>query len=465
MTGNAPMSYRDHALGVALGELDVPEHRPGFSDELRRRLADVQLEERGETPHRLRRRAARSWAPRVATIAAIAAIAVLALGTPVTDRIPGIARSDVASAAEVKAKVRASLGAMRTLSGVFVFNCPERACPQKAGERRWRFALTGEGDLRLEGPSRDETITYDASAGIVRSAQRSASIGGDTIFYAERRGVAPGPPDLGPPTWPLSDEFGAFVRALLAADDPRVRETLYRGRPAWRVEVDALPNAIVPEFTGDRFDITVDRETGMPVSVVERKNGAVLRELRVENLAVNADLPARTFRLDFPRGAEVSRSHDGFRRVDLRKVSAVVGYEPLVPTWVPDGYEAPGVAVATKGGPTGVEAGNPESRMVVSLVYRRGFDQFLVTTRLARPSGAAGVWNDPLATGEGFVDRREQVALRRGALRGARAEVIIVPRGLPHLWALDDALVVTVAGDLSRAELLGVAESLKRRTG
>jgi hypothetical protein len=463
MTGNAPLSYRDHALGVALSGLDVPEHREGFSDELRRRLAEVQPEERDETPRGGRGRAARSWAPRVAGIAAIAAIVVLVLGTPVTDRIPGIARSDVASAAEVKAKLRASLGAMRTLSGVFVFTCPERACPQKAGERRWRFALTAEGDLRLEGPSRDETITYDASAGVVRSAQRSASIGGDTIFYAERRGVAAGLPDLGPPTWPLSDEFGAFVRALLAADDPRVREILYRGRPAWRVEVDAVPNAIVPEFTGDRFDITVDRETGMPVSVVERKNGAVLRELRVENLAVNADLPAGTFRLDFPPGAEVSRSHDGFRRVGLSEVAAVVGYEPLVPTWVPDGYEPAVVAVATKGGPTGVEAGNPESRMVVSLAYRRGFDQFLVTTRLARPFGAVPVWNDPLATGEGFVDRREQVTLRRGALRGVPAEVVIVPRGLPHLWALDDELVVTVAGDLSRAELLRVADSLKRR--
>jgi hypothetical protein len=464
MTGNAPMSYRDHALGLALAELDVPEHRPGFGDELRRRLAEVQLEERGETPRSRRRRGARSWAPRVAAMAAIAAIVVLLFGTPVTDRIPGIARSDVASAAEVKAKLRASLGAMRTLSGVFVFNCPERACPRNAGERRWRFALTADGDLRLQGPSRDETITYDASAGIVRSAQRSASIGGDTTFYAERRGVAPGLPDAGPPTWPLSDEFGAFVRALLAADDPRVHEVLYRGRPAWRVEIDAVPNAIVPDFTGDRFDVTVDRETGMPVSVVERKNGAVLRELRVENLAVNADLPAGTFRLDFPPGAEVSRSHDGFRRVGLSGVSAVVGYESLVPTWVPDGYEPAVVAVAAKGGPTGVEAGNPESRMVVSLAYRRGFDEFLVTTRLARSSGAGGAWSDPLATGEGFVDRRERITLRRGALRGGRAELVIVPRGLPHLWALDDELVVTVAGDLSRAELLRVAESLRPRS-
>jgi hypothetical protein len=465
MTGNASTPYRDQALGDALAGLDVPEHRAGFGDELRRRLAEEQLEERGEPLRGRRRRGARSWAPRVAALSAIAAIVALALVTPVSDRIPGLARSDVASAAEVKAKLRASLGAMRTLSGVFVFTCPDRACPQKGGERRWRFALTAGGDLRLAGPSGDETITYDASAGIVRSAQRSASAGGDTIFYAERRGVAPGPPDLGPPTWPLHEDFGAFVRALLASDDPRVREVVYRGRPAWRVEVDAVRNAIVPEFTGDRFEITVDRETGMPVSVVERKNDAVLRELRVENLAVNADLAAGTFRLDFPPGAEVSRSDDGFRRMGLSQVSALVGYEPLLPTWAPDGYEPAVVAVATKGGPTGVEAGNPESRMVVSFVYRRGFDQFLVTTRLARPSGAGPVWSDPLATGEGFVDRREQVALRTGALRSARAELVIVPRSLPHLWAVDDELVVTVAGDLSRAELLRVAESLKRRTG
>jgi hypothetical protein len=108
--------------------------------------------------------------------------------------------------------------------------------------------------------------------------------------------------------------------------------------------------------------------------------------------------------------------------------------------------------------------------MVVSLSYRRGLDQFLVTTRLAQvPSegesapSPAQLWGDPLATGEGYVDEREQLTIDRGALAGQQAELVVVPRGIPHLWALADEVVVTVGGDLSRAELIEVTESLTRR--
>jgi hypothetical protein len=97
--------------------------------------------------------------------------------------------------------------------------------------------------------------------------------------------------------------------------------------------------------------------------------------------------------------------------------------------------------------------------MVVSLSYRRGLDQFLVTTRLR----GGGAWSDPLATGEGFVDHPDRVTLARGALAGVGAELLIVPRGIPHLWALRDRLVVTIGGDLTRAELLHVGESLQSR--
>jgi hypothetical protein len=163
------------------------------------------------------------------------------------------------------------------------------------------------------------------------------------------------------------------------------------------------------------------------------------------------------------------RSDDGFRRVELGEAASIVGYAPLVPASVPDGYELAEVAVARDAAPTGAEAANPRSRMVVSLSYRRGLDQFLVTTRLTRVPAEgepelplARLWGDPLATGEGFVDEGERLTIRRGALEG-EAELVLSPRGIPHLWALTDDLVVTVAGDLSRAELIQVTESLTRR--
>jgi hypothetical protein len=238
-----------------------------------------------------------------------------------------------------------------------------------------------------------------------------------------------------------------------------VREIAYQGRPAWQLDVATVPNAIAPELSGDRFQITVDRQTGMPVRVVERKDGSLLRTLRIEQLAVDRSLPSDTFRLHFPAGAEVARSDDGFRRVELGRVAQGVGYRPLVPSWTPEGYRLAAVAVARESAPTGREGGNPPSRMVVSVSYRRGIDQFLVTTRLR----GSGSWSDPLASPEGFVDRPQPVTFDSGALAGHEAQAVVSPRSEPHLWAQTDELVVTVGGDLSRAELTRVAGSLGSR--
>jgi hypothetical protein len=449
-----PDPRRDEELGAALRELDVPDHRPGFYPELYERIAEAGT----DFPSRRRRLPAGGtpirWGLRVAAVAAVVAIVVVAIGIPETQRTPRIGL-EPATAAEIKAKVRAALATVSSLGGTVIFDGSS-----KNDEVRWRFLLTAEGDFRVSGPTEGEVVTYDASTGVAHSAQRSSSLGGGPLFYSVRRGIAPGLPDEGPPTWVIPDAFGAFVRALLAAKDPRVAEVTYDGRPAWRLTVDAVRNAIVPEYTGDGFEITVDRETGLPVRVLETQNGAFLREIRIVDLAVNVEIPPDAFEPSFPADAEVMRMDEGFRHVSLEEVRGVVEYAPLVPAWLPEGYELAEVAVARKGGPTGTEGGNPFSRLVVSLSYRRGLDQFLVTTRAARPEE---IWDDPLATGEGYVDEKEPIVVRDGALSGETAELVLVPRGIPHLWVRTDDLVVTVGGDLSRAELIRVTESLQPR--
>jgi outer membrane lipoprotein-sorting protein len=444
--------YRDEILGAALRELEVPGHRPDFHDELRRRLADERM-----APLRPTRKPRRRFNRRrvaLALVAAAVAAAVVAIGIPrggdESDRLGG---PGVASAAEIKAKVRSAFDTMRNLSGELVSDGP-----QKGDKLRWHFTVTAKGDFALTGPTRGERMTYDASTGVARSALRSESLGGGPLFYTERTGVAPGLPDPAPPSSFGLAELRAYVDALLAAQDPRVRETTYEGRPAWVLAVDTAPNALSP-VSGDRFDITVDRESGMPVHVLETKNGNFVNELAILDLTVNADLAPRTFALDFPAGAEVSHEDEGFERVPLHDVEGIVDYAPLVPGWAPDGYELAEVAVARRGQPTGTEGGNPVSRMVVSLSYRRGLDQFLVTTRL----NDGGPWSDPLATGEGFVDEPDHVVLEGGALDGRSAELLVVPRGIPHLWTQSEDLVVTVGGALGRAELLRVAGSLQAR--
>jgi hypothetical protein len=450
--------WRDEELGARLAELGAPEHRPEFFPDLRRLLADERVPGTGTRTHR----APHLAGLRFAVVAAAVAVVVLLVGLPRGERLPDVVQPSVATAAAIKAEVRAALARAESLGGILVSDGSAQG-----DENRWRFLMTADGDFRLTGITLVENVVYDASSGVERSLNPSASVGGDTLFAAERRGVAPGPPDGGPATWLLPRDFGAVVRALLAADEPRVRETTYEGRPAWRLDIDVVPNAIVPDFSGDSFEITVDRGTGVPVRVVERKAGAFLSEIRIEELAVDVELPADAFALAFPAGAEVMRSDDGFRRVELGEVEDAVGYRPLVPAFVPDGYELAEVAVARRAAPTGAEAGNPESRMVVSLSYRRGLDQFLVTTRLARVPAGSGLspeerWGDPLATGEGFRDEPEIVTIRGGALQGVDADLLIVPRGIPHAFALTDELVVTVGGDLSRDEIVRIMESLAR---
>jgi hypothetical protein len=447
-------TYRDEELGAALRQLEVPEHTLDFHARLHQRLAEERLAARAERRRRRNaRRAAVRWAVRVAAVAAIVAAAVV-VGFPRTNTGP-----EVATAAEIKAKVRAALAGADNLSGILVFDGPE-----KGDENRWRFALTAEGDFRLAGLTLEEEFAYDASRGVERSISTSASIeGDDTPFYAVRRGLAPGPPDPSPSSSILQRGYGAVVRAFLAVADPRVAEITYQGRPAWRLESPVSPNLVVLGFapTADRIVVTVDQTSGIPVRILETFQGQFVREFRMEELAVDRDVPRETFTLEFPEGAEVMRSDEGYRRVPLADAEEIVGYAPLVPNAVPDGYELAEVAVATKTGlPTGVEGGNPASTRVVSLSYRRGLDQLIVTTRLRRVPGFPDRWDDPLATGEGFVDEPEPIRLSGGALAGIRGELLIVPRNVPHLWALTDELVVTVGGDLSRAELLQAAESL-----
>jgi hypothetical protein len=453
--------FRDRELGGALRALEVPEHRPEFHAELRRRLAEQSAAGLHDARRRRTRRGAGRWALRAALVAAVGALAFVAYDAFRSEEspAPGLGVVETATAAEIKAQVRQALSSVRNLSGVLVYDGSDQG-----DERRWRFVLTDRGDFRLTGLNLVDNIAYDASTGVERSLNPSASMGGDTLFPAERSGIAPGPPDPGPSMWLLPRDFGAFVRALLAAEDPRVREVAYEGRKAWRLDVAVLPNAVVPQFSGDGFEITVDRDTGIPVRVVETKAGAFFRELRIEQLAVDKEIPRRTFTIDFPADAEVMRSDDGFRRPGgLDQVAGLVGYRPLAPEWGPEGYELSEVAVAPgRGFPTGAEAGNPDSTDVVSLSYRRGLDQFLVTTRLRHVPGFPDVWDDPFR-GEGLVWQPEEVVARRGALSGVELNLVIVPRTLPHVWGLTDELVVTVSGDLSRSELLHIAESLRRR--
>jgi outer membrane lipoprotein-sorting protein len=446
---------RDTELGERLRRLEVPEHDPGFFAALEARLqaeTSSAAGERGAAPKR------RSWL-RLAWIPIPVAMVILVLLWVFAGRL-GIDsfKPETASAAEIAQKVATAVAEAKALRGTLVIVSPNETTGIR-DEMRWTFVSTAEGDFRLTGITRDEDLSYDHEAGVQRVV--SVEDGGELTFASESTGLAVGPPDPAPAENILERNLGAVVRALLDSPDANVEEATYQGRPVWTLSTDVKVNLLV-DSSGDHMEVTVDQETGFPLRVVETREGEFVQELHLEGLEIDPELAADAFHLEFPTGTQVTHTDHGFQRVDpadlAAAATATVGYVPVLPAEVPDGFVLTEVAVAEMGEPSGKEGMNPPAPGVVSAMYRRGFDRLIVSTRLVGDD--VSLWSDPLASGEGFIDTPEKVVLTAGAFAGSTAELVVDARTVPHLWAMNDTLVVTVSGDLTRDELLAIAESL-----
>jgi len=475
---------RDADLGAMLRGLDVPDHAPGFFDDLRAQLAaeappvlvPVAVPDAGSNPSSGHRR--RTWkrnSLRLATVAAAASVIAVAVGVGLGGPGQSPVSPRVASAAEVTRRVQTALAAVETLRGELVFRSPDDAAnPAIVSEVRYAFITDDQGNLRLRSLTRQDDLAYDATTGV----ERAYSVDPEgNAFAGERRGVGLGYPDQGPADWVLQREVAATVRALVATADKSVREVRYDGRDAWELDTPVRANAL-SDFSGDRQQITVDQRTGLPVRIVETRQGRLVKELRLERLVVDGPVTPADYTVTPPAGVAVTVTDVGWRRVTLAEATSRAGYPALVPLEgaLPPGFELSRVVYGDSTGPTGVEGSNPQTRRAVGVLYRRGLDVLLVTTRLRDVAGGVGPadrqrcgaaclagsqWTDPLASGEGFQDDPEQLVLAGGALDGAPAQLLVDPRVTPHVWALTADLVVTVSGDLSRAELLAVAQSLQ----
>jgi hypothetical protein len=131
----------------------------------------------------------------------------------------------------------------------------------------------------------------------------------------------------------------------------------------------------------------------------------------------------------------------------------------LVPTSVPRGFRLTQAAAA----PHSVTANRlVRGRKVVALQYARGFDSLTVTTRtVTDPSSTAKY--DPFEPDQSWAALVAWPAtISGGAFRGVTAQVVVAPKTTtPHLWAVKDGVLLTVAGSASAEELLAVAASLE----
>ena len=318
---------RDEELGRTLLELEVPGHRPGFDEELVRRLTAA--------PRRRLR-----LLPAAAVALALPVVAAVVLLLP-------SGGTEVASAAELRERVSDAVGSASTISGIFV----NREQPSSGRDNRWRFVVADSGSFRIAALDSPSVLAYDAATNVESSS--------DEGLFVTRVGLAPGPPDAAAARWVVQRGLGSVVAALAADNDADVTEIQYRQRPAWQVRVPT-------GNPGEERLIVVDRETGIPVRSALFRNGVAGAEWRIDQLRVNE--PADESFTQTPSARQTPMRYDmGFRRVELEDVANRVGYRALVPEWLPDGFERGEVAVADRARPTGGEAHrNPESREVVS---------------------------------------------------------------------------------------------------
>lgn len=466
---------RDERLAAALAELEAPEHRPGFWAHVEAKLAEA----RGAPTafgSSARARAGRRRPPRRAiglVVAAACAAVALALVLTLPDRSP--LRPETATAAEVAREVQNALARARSLTGIVRLTGPVDESYGRFDDS-WRFAVTAEGDYREEkiisprqrALGRREALTYDARGGVavqVSVPPRPAR----GAFATRHIGLPPGGPD---PTFFvdfLRRDLAAAALALALAGDAQVDEITYRGRPAWRLEAQVRNDPLGPR---GRLVAVIDRGTSLPVRILHRVGGRVT-ETRLGRLAVDTPIDRGRFTLRTPPGLPVETIDYGFRRTTLREAERAAGYPIVLPRELPAGFERAEVAVLTpertcitrcdltrEPQPSGINADNPVAGPIVSVVYRRGLEEAAVTLRPTGPR--RDLWEDPYTPG--LVVRPERLRLRAGALRGARAEVVVDPETEPRLWAVGDDLVITVSGSLGRDELVHAAESLRRST-
>ncbi len=286
----------------------------------------------------------------------------------------------------------------------------------------------------------------------------------------------PGQGDAGR-VWALATQ----LRSLMAdRPDIAVAETTYDGRPAARVVVQAAAG-------NPAWEAIVDKEYGvtLAVRVLAKGLGGVaggnnIVAFHVEGLRINRPLAPGTFaiRPDYRTAAMGHARLAGSPEVQIRDMTtgapAAHSYSPVELGRVVSGTEVVPQTVPAGFRLAEIGRSGEDHRNSVVLLYRRGMNEFVVSSgiRVATAEMAdSGSAEDAQAPRIAMFDRNtwptptvggsEFVRIHGGALSGASA-AIFAGVGNPaygEVWT--GTRTVSIAGDLSRAELLAIAGSLR----
>jgi hypothetical protein len=365
---------------------------------------------------------------------------------------------------------------------------PESPLPgsEAAGETP---TLSSAGDYRHTTVGHDKAIgdrpavtttdtwTYDEAGHKMMSLGLVEPDDGASVLAIER-------PSWGSYIWesePYADFQGlaSTLRARLAEEDPDspVTETTYLGRPAWSADLKERLSGRDGKEYETQWRVVVDKATGLLMRS-DYGGGSSTSKLSfwVTRIELDPKLPRNWQRISeagLPRiGIEDGGTRFGTpQSVAKRTWPTLV----LVPQRVPEGYRLTDVASTSFDGMqrskkvgsrlvylsyhprkylrvwTGIDG----SVQRVMLRYRRGFSSFTIDIR---PNGS----RLPIP-GPNRIQDATDVRLSAGYLSGRTASTSIAPnfgKG-PTLIVKSDRSTITINGDLTRNEMIALANSMK----
>ncbi len=450
-------NQRDSELGRLLRELDdAPPSDTGLEARIWARIDEKTWRDRvwHTRSHR---------APLIAA-AALAVAALLAI--VVLFGVPGASRKAApatASAAVISARMAAAMSSFRTLSGTMTQT-------DSAGSVTGIFTTDSVGDYSLRYAARPPQAagaipvaeTYDARRHILLDTYREpdgrlASYKWDQSWPYEDPTGAPGGAGA-----PFSAGDAWLVRVALADDDPSltVHETVFGGRPAWRVTLG--------HFLGHNGEsLVVDQQTGFLVGTsIPAQNGWLGYSISLTDLRVDQPLPADIFATVPPSGSRLNVTRAGFY-CRLDQVASRVGFRPFTPASIPAGYRL--TEVATDGRWPGEFLGWSEPDVndphrTEFLRYRDGFNAFAVQIASMRGEPASEACASMRASLRALLPSFLAVqvqSLTRGPFAARSAHTWFDDNGA-NLIVVGDRYVAFISGALTRQQLYATAEALRQ---
>lgn len=487
----APVADRSDELGyqvsLLLADLPVAPPSPTFWADLGRRLLAEQEQPAAPTPDPVARlarhpaepgfrpdhavsdtvsvmadqaeraRPRRSWRRPVAVLLALAALAAV-IGVAVRFGTSDPPPDGSVPAEQLADTLATALGGSEVLSVEAEVQTP--AAPEPVP---YAVTLDETGSWSVSRADQIDLTAYDTTTGIVHTltAADDGSGGAPVVETAIAAGLAAGDPDPAPASPTVITDLQQAGVLLRADPERRAPSTQSGDVGTWTLTRDVGATASAPAA---RWQVEVRRSDGLPVRIEVRRDDELVRRTTFSRWSPGADAPAGTFDPPVPEGITPSLTTAGFVTTDLAGVAALGRGEAVTPGWLPEGFELTTVAVrATAPDATTATTGegtNPPDEAVASLGFQRGPERITITTRAS--GGRSGAWRDPFAAaGAPAPVSEETQTLGDGRFNGLEVVVTTDGLGRARLWGVSTETVLTVSGDLTEAEAIRVAASLR----